>query len=218
MGVLQKSKEHNEDDEAEVTVTVPRFNEESEEAARPVVPLGQVNDAGAAPAPTARPRVAARPARAAWSRGLTLALAVAAGVLVGAVGAVYLVTRQATPAATREKSAETSAAAPEPSPTPRAADVPAAPPGAQTKPEVRSVPSPREEPERVRGEDEGHHNRDEKKREERARKEEERRRREDEKQAERERKEAEKRAERQRDSEEGGEKKARLVDTITGKP
>src|SRR3712207_5673819 len=86
------------DDESEVTLTAPRFNEESEQTARPVTPLGGVDDAGASAAHTHRPKVASRFGRAAMPRGLALALAVAAGAALGAV-AVYLSTRQAAPEA-----------------------------------------------------------------------------------------------------------------------
>ena len=216
-----EAKGHNlavEDDTDEATVTTPRFDEEAEETARPVVPLVRSVSDDASAGSASGPRVAVRTGRmSTWPQGLILILAVAAGVTAGAT-AVYLNTRSTVPSAAPQTSTEaTVGGAPEPASTqPERSNVPgasaAAPRGSEARGGGQSV---RDEPEGRDRKEAERRGRNEEKLVEHARKEAERRLKEEEKLARRE--EAEKRAERGRDQEKRGEPKAQLFDSIVVK-
>ncbi|HYG79171.1 MAG TPA: hypothetical protein VD861_02215 [Pyrinomonadaceae bacterium] len=224
-----KRKRDNLEDDSEVTLVEPRFDEVAKEAARPVVPLSRVTSAdlyGGAMA--GGPRAPARYGRHGWPHIVAIMLAVAAVAAVVTAAAIYRSARTPAPAAapqtvnetTVAPEAETAGSAPEPAAAERAPEPePAsattarengtAAPAQPARPaEARVEVPPREEPEdRVRKDNE-RRARDEEKLAERAREEER-------KQAEREEKEAERLAEKQRDQGKREETRPRLVGIYT---
>ena len=188
-------------DNLEVT-TAPRFNEETEAVARPVVPLD----------PTRVASGTIRRVRNTWPRGVLLALAITAIVGIATI-LIYRNTSTDEPSVTPPTVSETIIkAVPEPASLPSSnqparARVPDAPVRPQREMEPQTVLTARDEP--VRRElRESEDRNDEEKIIERARKEERKR-------LKRQRKEAEKLAEDARDSEKSDEPKARLVGVYT---
>ena len=222
-GVMKRTRDILEDD-SEVTLVEPRFDEEAKEAARPVVPLSHVTRTdlyGGAMA--GGPNVPTRYGRNGWPRSIVIMLAVVAIAAAVTAAALYRSTRTPAPAAaapqtvneaTIEAEAETAERAPEPkaessSVTPERETVAresgtAAPvqPAREAEPRV-VAPARVETLNRVVKDDE-RRARDEEKMAQRARKDEK-------KQAKREEKEAERLAEKQRDEGKREEVRPRLV-------
>ncbi len=215
-----KSKERNlpPKDDAETTLVVPRFDEEAEGTARPVVPLRRVADAPTAATRGAWPRVVSP--RSAWPHGLTLALVVAAAVTLGAAVAYRKAGQTAplpSPSSTvQQTSTEATAgeASAQPSTQRVSTEVSAAPVREPRRSEEMGESAERNDADKRDGKESERRERDAEKRAERMRKEDERTRHEQEKIFERLRKEGEKMAER-RGKEKGGEQKARLVGVLT---
>jgi type IV secretory pathway VirB10-like protein len=186
------------------TLTAPRFDEETEAAARPVVPLDTTRSASGTSRRIMNP----------WPRGVLLALAISGVVGIAAI-LIYRNTGTNEPSATPPAVSETIIkAVPEPaslppSNQPARAQVPDAPERAQREVEPQTVLTVSGEP--VKQELKEPENRDdehEEKTAERARKEERKR-------LKRQRKEAEKLAEDARDSDNSDEPKPRLVGVYT---
>ena len=219
------------EDDSEVTLVEPRFNEEAKEAARPVVPLSRVTSADLyAGVPTGGPRLMAGHGRNSWPRGLLIMLAVVVVAAVVTIAAIYRSAGTNAPAAapqtvnqtTVETEPEAADSAPEPALVerePEAAPSPAttarengtaapAQPERAAEPRAEVAAAAREEPVKKVGKDDERRARDEEKWVERSRKEEK-------KLAEREEKEAERLTEKPRDQGKREETRPRLVGIYT---
>lgn len=211
-----KREDRRETSADDATIIAPRFDEQEEATARPVVPLGGLNNAGRWGS-----------GGFSWrsnSRHLLLACAVIATLAAGGV-ALYRSAQTSEPQVAPQPVAEstTDGAVVAATPQPARREVPVAPARAAKMTEARD-PSPSwEVPDWSDRRDAKRHELDEEELGERVRKEEKRRRKEEKKQREETEEEAErafkaarKQAERQRKRQKDGGEKARLVGVITG--